>query len=735
MGYSVYPNQLDSSDQLPIATDAVTPVKAEVVNRLRDAVLAIEAELGVQPSSTFTTLSDRLNAIDSTIATGLAALKLSIKDEGTELSSDVTSINFVGAGITTTLIGPKSIEVSVTATGSGGGGTLEETLILGNTTDGNDIIVSSGDGLIINGPSGYLSFGSSPATSGNIRSTAEFSWRAGTTNTEIIRRALGFSDYAVFFGSSTEVYTYLKAGTGQIEIDDDLGYITLTPTNQIRFDGYVNVQNNTLTNIPTPTEPGDAVNKAYADAIASGALSLTQVLAIGNTTSGQDIELTSGDLLTGAGNISITGTISGGQSFDATRSSADTSATLFSLRKTRPASAKIESGDDVGAINFQGWDSATYQTVGRLEAIVSGTTSAGNIPTTIKLRVGNSTAGLGTILEGSYNGNTKLISQSNSNVHVDVDPAGYIFLHANDSDGYIMHLGGKTQQIVFDATDLGIDHGLHSSLHENTGTGALIVLQKSRGTFSIPDGVQDSDEIGDIVFSAYSSYAGGYDIPAMIATSVYAPPNSGNIPTRLSVNVGWGFGSLRPAIAADGYGVAFYTQPSSWNSSDQALFVGDTNVAPTAIDANGSFLWSAGSSELTTHRLNTTQYTTRGTISPVKTVEVDGYTDNATPTNITLLAAPSGITRIAVIVVGRDQIDGYGATFQLNASVLNDGIGGLDFFSGSSLTDSSPHTLTGATTWDAELTSSGTNIVVRVTGETSTAIDWGITAEYTTFNG
>ena len=64
MSYTKYPNNIDTSTELPKATDNVTPIKAEIVNRLRDAVLAIETELGVKPSSVYGTLKDRLDAMD-----------------------------------------------------------------------------------------------------------------------------------------------------------------------------------------------------------------------------------------------------------------------------------------------------------------------------------------------------------------------------------------------------------------------------------------------------------------------------------------------------------------------------------------------------------------------------------------------------------------------------------------------------------------------------------------------
>lgn len=66
--FSNYPNQIDTTTELPKATDNVTPVKAESFNRLRDAIIAIEVELGVQPSSTFSTIKDRLDAIELSLS-------------------------------------------------------------------------------------------------------------------------------------------------------------------------------------------------------------------------------------------------------------------------------------------------------------------------------------------------------------------------------------------------------------------------------------------------------------------------------------------------------------------------------------------------------------------------------------------------------------------------------------------------------------------------------------------
>lgn len=68
--FSNYPNQIDITTELPKATDNVTPVKAELFNRLRDAIVSVENELGIQPSSTYSTVKDRLDAMDAKINQG-----------------------------------------------------------------------------------------------------------------------------------------------------------------------------------------------------------------------------------------------------------------------------------------------------------------------------------------------------------------------------------------------------------------------------------------------------------------------------------------------------------------------------------------------------------------------------------------------------------------------------------------------------------------------------------------
>jgi hypothetical protein len=61
---SIYPIAIDGSKQLPIAIDGITKINAHSVNNLREAILNIEKELGVQPSSFYSSVRERLDALE-----------------------------------------------------------------------------------------------------------------------------------------------------------------------------------------------------------------------------------------------------------------------------------------------------------------------------------------------------------------------------------------------------------------------------------------------------------------------------------------------------------------------------------------------------------------------------------------------------------------------------------------------------------------------------------------------
>ncbi len=96
--YTVYPCAIDSSAQLPITVDNVTPVRGEVVNRQRESIIAIQSELGIKPSGTYTTVRDRLDALEAIIAAGGGGGggAVSVAQNGSSVVSIATVLNFTG---------------------------------------------------------------------------------------------------------------------------------------------------------------------------------------------------------------------------------------------------------------------------------------------------------------------------------------------------------------------------------------------------------------------------------------------------------------------------------------------------------------------------------------------------------------------------------------------------------------------------------------------------------------
>lgn len=80
-----YPAQIDDNTSLPQLVDGVTGINASVINRLRDAIVAIEEELGENPATVYTNVRTRLETIEDSIA-DLDIISLS-GDLGNTLSS------------------------------------------------------------------------------------------------------------------------------------------------------------------------------------------------------------------------------------------------------------------------------------------------------------------------------------------------------------------------------------------------------------------------------------------------------------------------------------------------------------------------------------------------------------------------------------------------------------------------------------------------------------------------
>jgi len=66
--YSSYPDAIDGYSTLPLRRNLIDEIRAEDVNRLRDAIVKIEQELGLQPSGVFATVRARLDDVSDASA-------------------------------------------------------------------------------------------------------------------------------------------------------------------------------------------------------------------------------------------------------------------------------------------------------------------------------------------------------------------------------------------------------------------------------------------------------------------------------------------------------------------------------------------------------------------------------------------------------------------------------------------------------------------------------------------
>lgn len=109
-----YPSGIDDNLSLPRAIDLITPVSAEVVNDLRDTIIAIENELGINPSREFGNVSDRLDSITYLIGTGGAAGgNVAVQNEGSTVLTTAKTLNFIGANVNVTDAGSCQANIEI----------------------------------------------------------------------------------------------------------------------------------------------------------------------------------------------------------------------------------------------------------------------------------------------------------------------------------------------------------------------------------------------------------------------------------------------------------------------------------------------------------------------------------------------------------------------------------------------------------------------------------------------
>lgn len=251
--YSKYPNKIDTTNELPLVTNNVTPVIAEVVNRLNNAIINIETELGVNPSGTYSTVRDRLDALTGSTGNG----SVQIQNNSTVVVSQATIIDFIGNVIVTNpsplkaqieIIGGQATQVQETKSVTTNGQTA---FTLSSTPIENDGVLMYVNGLKQTYSSDYLVTGSAILYTGSV----------SLTTSDIVEFY-----YLIDLGSS---------GTGSITLKEDAVTISSSVTT-INFTGNANLTDN-------------GSGQVTVDIPSSGSSSLLSVIAGETISAGQPL--------------------------------------------------------------------------------------------------------------------------------------------------------------------------------------------------------------------------------------------------------------------------------------------------------------------------------------------------------------------------------------------------------------------------------------------------------------
>lgn len=195
---TAYPGSIDNNLSLPQAIDLITPVKAEIVNELRGAIIAIENELGTNPSSQYSTVAQRLDQLtilaNNCVQGGGGVGTLSGDANGASTSNKVTSITF----------------------GS-------KTLSLSSINDG-EVLVRSGDNLV--GSTSYLK-----------KNVVRYTGINSTTSINILSSGHVSSIYNI--GPYCKVNTAATTGTITVTITTDQGTIQCWSEQSIAIVGII----------------------------------------------------------------------------------------------------------------------------------------------------------------------------------------------------------------------------------------------------------------------------------------------------------------------------------------------------------------------------------------------------------------------------------------------------------------------------------------------------------------
>lgn len=316
MSDSIYPNGIDGYSQLPLAIDTVTRIDADSVNRLRNAIVNVETELGVNPSGVYVDVRTRLDNIDG---------QINNLEERVEILENATPPTPGGGG-----------DVIIPDGGTIGGSYESDVICLGQVTAtsavdvGNNLVVrgefinNGGWPVTVRGSfhAQNLSFNhSNPiATQGNIQVDGEFTFTriefeqgGGTAatltvggNLTCISDAINAGIYASGLNRSTpglDIYVYGNLNSPIIESNGSPGNIIFPGGNG----GFISVTGSINSSVYLNAYGGDSANSSGG---AGGGLYCGGNISINNISlyGGEDSNGDGGN----GGYLTVTGTTTAG---------------------------------------------------------------------------------------------------------------------------------------------------------------------------------------------------------------------------------------------------------------------------------------------------------------------------------------------------------------------------------------------------------------------------------------